>query len=120
MRTVPLLLLLVACGGKPLLANAPAPPAGAVAGVAAAAAAAMTLANPNAATRKPEKRDDPNSQGVDVKESVPPDVFDRLDHPPANDPNGSDDDAPAKTRPRKGPPPKLPSPRDISDPSDHN
>ena len=118
MRTVALLLL-AGCGGSPALANAPHPPAAAVAGVAAAAAAAITLADPNAATRKPEKKQDDDKRPVDVKENVPPDVFDRLDHPPPNATEPTDD-APVKTRARKGPPPKLPSPRDISDPNDRN
>ena len=117
MRTVALLLL-AGCGGSPALANAPHPPAAAVAGVAAAAAAAITLADPNAGERaSPRRSREEDKRPVDVKQNVPPDVFDRLDHPPPTA-APTTDDPPTKTRARKGPPPKLPSPRDISDPND--
>lgn len=107
-----LLLALVACGAEPkqpLLANAPHPDNAAVAGVAAGAAAAAVLADPNAATRgKPEKpKDDGEKNPVEVKESVPADVLDRADQqkqPTA--PKAK----PAAAAPRKGPPPKIPSP----------
>jgi hypothetical protein len=103
-----------ACGSdqKPLLANAPHPPAGAAAGVAAAAAAAITLANPNAAT--PEKREDQPKQEVEVKEHVTGDVLDRLDEAEAQ---GSGSAAPAHaarpTAKKKGKAPKIPSPADA-------
>lgn len=104
-----------ACGSdqKPLLANAPQPPAGAAAGVAAAAAAAITLANPNAAT--PEKPDEQPKQEVQVKEHVTGDVLDRLDHAESE---GSATPAPAQPAARpaaktKGKPPKIPSPADA-------
>jgi hypothetical protein len=53
-----------------------------VAGVAGAAAAAATLANPAAAAQKQEQKDkaEPNNRAVDVTETVPSDVLDRLDH----------------------------------------
>lgn len=72
------------CGcGEPILKNAPKPDPGAVAGVAAAAAAAATLADPQAAGRRQEQKNkgEPDNRGVEVKETVPADVFDRLDHP---------------------------------------
>lgn len=71
------------CGcGEPILKNAPKPDPGAVAGVAAAAAAAATLADPQAAGRRQEQknRGEPDNRGVEVKETVPGDVLDRLDH----------------------------------------
>jgi hypothetical protein len=75
-------VLVAACGAapdKPLLANAPRPNAAAVGGAAAAAAAALTLADPDAASRRPEKKEDVEKKPVEVKESVPGDVLDRLD-----------------------------------------
>jgi len=84
MRRFALVLLLAACGAapdKPMLANAPHPPTSAVAGGAAAAAAAITLASPDTATAKPEKNKDEEKKPVEVKESVPTTVLDRLDKP---------------------------------------
>ena len=80
-RHVWILIALCACG-EPILRNAPKPDPGTVAGVAAAAAAAATLANPSAAAKKQEQKDqaEPNNRGVEVKETVPSDVLDRLDH----------------------------------------
>jgi len=76
-----ILVMLCACG-EPILKNAPKPDPGAVAGVAAAAAAAATLASPDSAAKKQEQanKGDPDNRGVSVKETVPADVFDRLDH----------------------------------------
>ena len=111
MRAVLLLLLAAGCGG-PMLANAPRANPAAVAGGAAAVAGAITLANPDAAGRKPEKKDPfAGKQGTNVKENVPPDVFDRLDHPvqPMTDPTPTD-----PSPRRKGPPPKIPSPQDAA------
>lgn len=84
MRVKAIALLLVASGcgaapNQPLLANAPRPNQAAVAGIAAGAAAAITLADPNAASRRPEKKQDTNMKPMTVKESVPGDVLDRLD-----------------------------------------
>jgi len=75
-------MLLCGCG-EPILKNAPKPDPGAVAGVAAAAAAAVTLADPQAAARKQEQKTkgEPDDRGVEVKETVPGSVFDRLDQP---------------------------------------
>ena len=76
---IPLGLL---CGcGEPILKNAPKPDPGAVAGVAAAAAAAATLADPRAASAKQEQKTkgEPDNRGVEVKETVPSSVFDKLD-----------------------------------------
>ena len=84
MRVKAIVLLLVATGcgaapNQPVLANAPRPNQAAVAGVAAGAAAAITLADPDAASRRTEKKQDTNMKPMTVKESVPGDVLDRLD-----------------------------------------
>jgi hypothetical protein len=78
-----IVVLLCACG-EPILRNAPKPDPGSVAGVAAAAAAAATLASPDAAARRQEQaqKGEPDNRGVKVKETVPADVLDRLDHAP--------------------------------------
>jgi hypothetical protein len=75
-----IVVLLCACG-EPILKNAPKPDPGSVAGVAAAAAAAATLASPDSAAKRQEQlqKDEPDNRGVKVKETVPPDVLDRLD-----------------------------------------
>jgi hypothetical protein len=77
-----ILAMLCACG-EPVLKNAPRPEPGAVAGVAAAAAAAATLAAPEAAAKRQEqkKQGEPEARGVEVKETVPASVFDRLEQP---------------------------------------
>src|SRR5262245_4101900 len=74
-------VLLCGCG-EPILKNAPKPDPGAVAGVAAAAAAAVTLADPQGAAAKQEQKNkgEPDNRGVEVKETVPSSVFDRLEH----------------------------------------
>jgi hypothetical protein len=76
-----ILVVLSGCG-EPILKNAPKPDPGAVAGVAAAAAAAATLADPRAASTKQEQKSkgEPDNRGVEVKETVPSAVFDKLDH----------------------------------------
>jgi hypothetical protein len=76
-----LILCLVCSCGEPILRNAPKPDPGAVAGVAAAAAAATTLADPQGAAKRQEQKDrgEPDNRGVEVKETVPADVLDRLD-----------------------------------------
>jgi hypothetical protein len=123
-----LLLLVAACGGQPALANAPRPDPGVVAGAAAAAAAAATLADPDAATRRPEKKQETEKREVEVKERVTPDVFDRLDNkkaqgsaaqPASTDdadakPDAKPDGKTAKPNPKKKPP-KIPSPKDFVD-----
>jgi hypothetical protein len=79
----PIWVFVMLCGcGEPILKNAPKPDPGAVAGVAAAAAAAATLADPQAAGRRQEQKSkgEPDNRGVEVKETVPSDVMDRLDH----------------------------------------
>jgi hypothetical protein len=98
---VPTLLLalsLGACGG-PALQNVPQPNPAVVAGMAAALAGAATLADPHGATHKPERQDEPNLDGVEVKESVPAGVLDRLDKQP-----------PAKAAPKPAAPPLAPTP----------
>jgi hypothetical protein len=76
------LVVVAGCGAapnQPVLANAPRPNPAAVAGVAAGAAAALTLADPDAATRGPEKKQDVPKKEIQVKENVPADVLDRMD-----------------------------------------
>jgi hypothetical protein len=76
-------LMLCACAGTdPVLRNAPKPNPAAVAGVAAATAAAITLASPQAAAAAQEGKGkpDPSDRGIEVRQTVPADVFDRLDH----------------------------------------
>jgi hypothetical protein len=93
-------IVVMLCGcGEPILKNAPKPDPGAVAGVAAAAAAAATLADPQAAGRRQEQKTkgEPDNRGVEVKETVPSDVMDRLDHTTARTPDaGSDAAAPVQ------------------------
>lgn len=83
MRTVTLLVFILfatACGSEsPMLGGAPHPNNGVMAGGAAAAAAALTLADPHAADRKPEQRQETEKKPVNVKEEVPASVFDHLD-----------------------------------------
>lgn len=82
MRVMGMVLLLAGCGAspnQPMLANAPRPNQAAVAGVAAGAAAAITLADPDAASRRPEKKQDTNMKPMKVTENVSGDVLDRLD-----------------------------------------
>ena len=124
------MLFLAACGGGPALGNAPRPDPAAVAGIAAAAAAAVTLADPNAASRRPEKKVDENKREVEVKENVNEGVLDRLDDteskgsatapadaapadatkpvPKAKKPAKPDPKAPKKVAP------KIPSPEDLA------
>jgi hypothetical protein len=83
MRSV-LFLLLMGCGAapnQPLLANAPRPNTGAVAGAAAAVAGAATLAAPDYAAKNAAEANKPapDNKGQKSGGIVPPDVFDRLD-----------------------------------------
>ena len=123
-----IVVLLCACG-EPILKNAPKPDPGSVAGVAAAAAAAATLASPDAAARRQEQlqKGEPDNRGVKVKETVPSDVLDRLDHAPpdagvdggqaqgsasAADAANAPKNAPAKNGPAKPAPARAaPSPK---------
>lgn len=70
-----------ACGSGPILQNAPRPNPAAVAGVAAAVAGAATLADPQGAAKRQELKEkgEPDNNGVEVRETVPADVLDRLD-----------------------------------------
>jgi hypothetical protein len=120
MREIALALALAGCGAtqQPLLANAPRPNPTAVAGGAAAAAAILTAVDPDAATRKPEKKVDEPKQAIEVKETVPPDVLDRLDHAgSANAPAPTDEPAtqPNSKKKRTGPTPHVPTPREAVD-----
>ena len=109
-----LVAFLAACGGsqQPVLANAPKVDPAPIAGVVAGAAAAMTIADPNAATRgKPEQaqqKEEPKP--VEVKEHVPESAFDHLDHK-----DDKTDAKPAAATKRKGPLPKLPSPKEAAE-----
>lgn len=73
-------LVLAACGGPPVLSHLPRPDPAVVAGIAAGAAAAATLANPSAAGRPKEKeRPLADKKPIKVRETMPPEVLDRLD-----------------------------------------
>ncbi|HWO17665.1 MAG TPA: hypothetical protein VNO30_02775 [Kofleriaceae bacterium] len=75
-------LALAACGGgpDPILRNVPQPNKAAAAGAAAATAGAATLASPHDAAKRQEQNKTPNEKKpIEVKQTVPPDVFDRLD-----------------------------------------
>jgi hypothetical protein len=98
-----IVVLLCACG-EPILKNAPKPDPGAVAGVAAAAAAAATLASPDTAARRQEQlqKGEPDNRGVKVKETVPADVLDRLDH--TSQDAGVDGQRPEASAPASGAP----------------
>jgi hypothetical protein len=112
MRAVALVLL-AACGGQPALANAPRPDPSIVAGAAAAIAGAAVLADPDAASRKPEKKQpNENQNAIPVKEHVPSAVFDRLDQGSGASENDGTKPVPAAAR-KKGPLPKLPDPKDA-------
>ena len=63
-----------------MLAGAPRPDPGVVAAVAAGIAAGATLADPSSAGKKPESSRVSQSEAASGKrETVPPDVLDRLD-----------------------------------------
>jgi hypothetical protein len=96
-----ILVMLCACG-EPILKNAPKPDPGAVGGVAAAAAAAATLADPQGAAKRQEQKTkgEPDTRGVEVKETVPSSVFDHLENVPVD--AGSAAEAPP-------PPPAAPA-----------
>jgi hypothetical protein len=79
MRLGWLLVAIAGCGGPPLLAKVPHPNKALVAGGAAAVAAAVTLADPDAASRRPEQKNDEAKRPVEVRNTVPADVLDRLD-----------------------------------------
>jgi hypothetical protein len=82
MRLVCLALFLAvwaACGGGPVLGNLPRPDPAVVAGAAAIAAGAATLANPNAAGKKPENENAAQHSKPVRSERMPSDVLDRLD-----------------------------------------
>lgn len=83
----PMLFAVAACGG-PALQNVPHPNNTAMAAGFAAAAAGATLASPADAQKKAEaqsKGQPADKKPKNVKETVPGDVLDRLDHPPPDD-----------------------------------
>src|SRR5579883_1596553 len=108
-----LLAVVAACGG-PALQNLPHPNNGVMAAGFAAVAGAATLASPASAQKSAESQSKAGAvdkRPVNVKETVPSDVLDRLDTqppddgkpkpqplPPAQDPqpDTSDDEAPAR------------------------
>ena len=67
------------CGGQPVLSKLPQPNAAVVAGTAAAVAGVATVANPNAAGRKPEAPSPGNERRTVSTERMPTDVLDRLE-----------------------------------------
>jgi len=89
---------MTACGGPPALGGAPRPDPAIVAGVAAATAAAVTLADPHAADRRPEKKEvDENQHEVDVHENVSESALDRLDESEVHDSDATTGQAPPTT-----------------------
>jgi len=81
MRSLALMLVAsfaAACGGGPILQNAPRPDQGVLAAIAAGAAGAATIANPAAAGRPKEKENVAAKKTVKTT-SMPSDVLDRLD-----------------------------------------
>ena len=90
-------LALAACGGgpDPILRNVPQPNKAAVAGAAAAIAGAATLASPHDAAKRQEKNKAPDEKKpIKVDQTVPSDVFDRLD---AKDKTQAPDDQSGKS-----------------------
>lgn len=88
-------LALAACGGgpAPFLRNVPQPNKAVVAGAAAAIAGAATLAAPQAAAKRQEENKVPDEKKpIEVKQTVPSDVFDRLDAKPKAGAPGSGSD----------------------------
>ena len=79
-RACVILLALVGCGG-PVLQNAPRPDPGIIAAAAAAAATAATsrIPTPPRSTRNGRRTATVAPHNVQVNQSVPPDVLDRLD-----------------------------------------
>jgi hypothetical protein len=91
-------MLAGACGGDTVGRHVPRPNPAHVAGVAAAAATALTVADPGAARKNPEKPGAPEKRPVAVDESVPADVLDRAD----GDPPAATEQAPCEPRDRGG------------------
>ena len=90
------LALACGCGNQPILHNVPQPSASTAAGIGALAAAAATLAAPEAgakASEKQKKEGERAPQGVQVRDTVPAAVFDRLDE--AHDRDGGVDASPS-------------------------
>jgi len=80
MRRFAILVTLVIGCGPPVARNLPKPNTAAAAGIAAGAAAAITLADPNAQAKRVEaNKVEDEQRPQQVKSTVPPDVFDRLD-----------------------------------------
>ena len=123
MRTVCFLIAVAACGGpeKPILNGVPhSDGAGAAfAGGAAAAGLAAAIADPNAATRgKPEQHKETEKQEIPVKEQVNEGVLDRADAAGSAATTQQQSATPATPAKRKGPLPKLPSPKEAAEATD--
>jgi len=88
MRRLVAALVVTVCGcGGPALQNAPRPDPGLVAAIAAAIATGATLADPASAGKRPESSRVSQSEAASGKrETVPPDVLDRLDEAERQDP----------------------------------
>lgn len=108
-------IALCACG-EPLLRNVPKADPATVAGIAAAAATAATLADPQGAAARQEVKNqrEPDNRGIEVKETVPADVLDRLDDQPqtadAQAPLPPDQGQPVPAPPQKPVKPAKPGP----------
>jgi len=78
------------CGGSPVLSGLPRPNKTAAAGVALGAAAAATAIDPQGGQRMKEAGKVPESEKrpVEVKETIPPDLLEKMDKQDA----ASDDD----------------------------
>jgi hypothetical protein len=88
------MILLAGCGGSPVLSGLPRPNKTAAAGIAVGAAAAATIADPQGAARLKEAGKQPNEKRpIEVQETIPQDVFDKMDQADAAS-DGDDDPRP--------------------------
>jgi len=85
------LLIVAGCGGSPVLSGLPRPNKTAAAGVALGAAAAATAIDPQGGQRMKEAGKPPEGEKrpIEVKETIPPDLLDKMDKADGND---ADDD----------------------------
>lgn len=90
------LMVLAGCGGSPVLSGLPRPNKTAAAGVALGAAAAATALDPQGGQRIKEagQKSEAEKRPVEVKETIPPDVLDRMDKADAAGDDGDDDARP--------------------------
>jgi hypothetical protein len=75
------LILLAGCGGSPVLSGLPRPNKTAAAGIALGAAAAATAIDPQGGQRIKEAGEEKEAQKrpIEVKETIPPDLLDKID-----------------------------------------